>query len=137
VGWPTSGEIDVMEQPLIQLNQNAGSLHYSTTGGGCCSNHQTFTKLFTNTDQLSSAFHTFGILWQPNLITFYFDGQPYGQLDKNSTSTNFWPFNAPEFLIFDNSTPGDPVTMNWQSSTMVVDYVRLWKADGLGSAWTH
>ena len=137
VGWPASGEIDVMEQPLIQLNQNAGSVHYSTSYSGCCDNHKTITRTFTGGQILSEDFHAYGILWTPGKITFYIDGVAYGSASRTDAQTNFWPFDAPAFLIFDNSTPGVKQTMTWKKSTMQIDYVRLWQADGYGAAWTH
>jgi hypothetical protein len=137
IGWPSSGEIDVMEQPLIGLNQNAGSLHYSSTYGGCCANHQTFTKIATLEKPLASGFHSYGILWTKGSVVFYLDGQEYGFMRREDSATHFWPFDAPAFMIFDNSTPGDPRTMAWSHSEMRIDYVRLWKVDGQGAAWTH
>jgi beta-glucanase (GH16 family) len=137
VGWPTSGEIDIMEQPLIGDYQNAGSLHYSNTSGGCCDNHITFTRYFNHTQKLASAYHTFAIAWLPGKVEFFFDGELYGVETRQTASTNFWPFDAPEFLIFDNTTPGPKAQMNWQSSSMLIDWVRVWSLDGQGRVYSH
>jgi beta-glucanase (GH16 family) len=137
VGWPTSGEIDIMEQPLIGDYQNAGSLHYSTTLGGCCDNHTTFTRYFNHTDNLANAFHTYAIAWLPGRVDFYFDGELYGTLSKANAATSYWPFDAPGFLIFDNTTPGNKSQMTWNKSTMLIDYVRVWQLNKLGKVWTH
>lgn len=137
VGWPTSGEIDIMEQPLIGDYQNAGSLHYSNTSGGCCDNHITFTRYFNHTQKLASAYHTFAIAWLPGKVEFFFDGELYGVQTREQSATNFWPFDAPEFLIFDNTTPGQNNQMFWKSSTMLIDYVRVWQLDQQGRVWSH
>ena len=137
VGWPTSGEIDIMEQPLIGDYQNAGSLHYSTTLGGCCDNHITFTRYFDHTQNLANAFHTYAIAWLPGKVDFYFDGKLYGSLSQQNAATAYWPFDAPEFLIFDNTTPGNKSEMTWNKSTMLIDYVRVWQLNKLGKVWTH
>ena len=137
VGWPTSGEIDIMEQPLIGDYQNAGSLHYSNTLGGCCTNHITFTRYFNHTQNLADSFHTYAIAWLPGKVDFYFDGTLYGTLSKSNAATEYWPFDAPEFLIFQNTTPGDKTKMTWNKSTMLIDYVRVWQLNKLGKVWTH
>ncbi|MFM6963502.1 MAG: family 16 glycosylhydrolase [Micrococcales bacterium] len=137
VGWPTSGEIDVLEQPLIAVTQNAGSLHYSTTFGGCCDNRRSFTVTKAAAESLANNFHTYAINWSPGYIEIYLDGIMYGSLSKADAGTKFWPFDSPAFLIFDNATPGNKSAMTWQQSQFLIDYVRLWKSDGRGSAWTH
>jgi beta-glucanase (GH16 family) len=126
-----------MEQPLIGDYQNAGSLHYSNTSGGCCDNHITFTRYFNHTQKLASTYHTFAIAWLPGKVEFFFDGELYGVQTREQSATNYWPFDAPEFLIFDNTTPGPKNQMFWQSSTMLIDYVRVWQLDQQGRVWSH
>jgi len=94
VGWPTCGEIDMMESHGTNASQSNGTIHaigydyYGITAG------------YVNGAPLNQAFHVYGMNWMPYHIQFYVDGNVYSDLDVTKLSTySQWPFNQPIFLI--------------------------------------
>jgi hypothetical protein len=57
-----------------------------------------------------------------------------------SVRTDLWPFNEPIFLIFNNAISDLSSTYNqwsgWNSSTMSIDYLRVYSVNGIGDAIT-
>jgi beta-glucanase (GH16 family) len=88
--------------------------------------HGTFGKSYDTGVDLSAAFHTYGLDWAPDHLTWYFDGRPFYTVRTNVP-------NVPEYLIFNlavgdaNSWPGAPSAATAFPSTMRVDYVRVYK----------
>ena len=76
------------------------------------------------TPDLSAAFHTYGVDWQPGRITFYFDGKPFAVVEK--------PMTDPLYLVISmwfGSASGKPdaSTPTGPSNALQVNYVRAWK----------
>ena len=76
------------------------------------------------TPDLSAAFHTYGVDWQPNRITFYFDGRPFATVEK--------PMTDPLYVVLSmwfgsaSGTP-DASTPTGASNSFQLNYVRAWK----------
>ena len=110
------GEIDIMEQVGTDPTRTEGHLHHNGAVGRSYDTHQ----------DLSAAFHTYGLDWQPDHLTWYFDGAPFFTVTANVP-------NVPEYLIFNlavgdaNSWPGAPDASTVFPATMQVDYVRLYQ----------
>ncbi len=126
VGWPKSGEIDIMEYIGRQPRRIFGTIHgpgYSGSGG--------FTKTKDLPDDLAGDFHVFAIEWQPDKIVWYFDGQIYNQATPEDITPNQWVFNQPFFLLLNVAVGGNlggpvsPATVFPQ--TLTVDYVRQYQ----------
>jgi len=127
VGWPQSGEIDIMEfigkEPLTVY----GTLHgpgYS--GDKAISRSVSLPK----TEKLSSGFHVFAVEWEPTEIRWYFDGKLYSTLTpKDIPSGSRWAFDKPHFLILNFAVggkwPGKPNAATKFPQSMLVDYVRV------------
>lgn len=64
-----------------------------------------------------AGWHTFGSVWEPGKVTYYYDGRAVGTITKGITS-------APMYLILNlSAAPGDAVV----PAVMRVDYVRVWQ----------
>jgi Glycosyl hydrolases family 16 len=74
---------------------------------------------------LTTAFHTYGALWTPNGVAFYYDGQKVGDGRPGIHSTS-----NHQFLVMDiiNQTG----TAMAATKELLVDYVRVWQPDGDG-----
>jgi beta-glucanase (GH16 family) len=126
-GWPSCGEIDVVENNGSTPSKVQGSLHsgsdetqiYTFPGGGSVTN-----------------FHQYVLEWATNAISFYVDGVPYQTQANWSDSAGAYPtpFNQPFFIIMNLAVGGNyignPSAAAINASTfpgqMLVDYVRLY-----------
>ncbi|MFI6083692.1 family 16 glycosylhydrolase [Streptomyces sp. NPDC051217] len=134
VGWPASGEIDIMENVGYEPNTVHGTLHgpgYSGSGGIGAGYSLPGGQAFAD------AFHTFAIDWSPNSIRWSVDGNVFQTRTPADLGGREWVFNKPFFLILNLAVggywPGDPNSSTPFPSTLTVDYVRV-TTDGGGGA---
>jgi len=141
--WPRSGEIDIYEVLGSAQTTNWGTAHFADAGGGHIQGPGANTwNTGTNTTQ---TFHTYGILWKPGSITWYFDGAAKGTARASDYPTSQWPFgktasDTPTFYAILNNAMGGAgggIDSNMNSSTMTVDYVRYYSVDGVGRVTTY
>ena len=139
IGWPNSGEIDIAEGFGNAKTKTSSAVHYSTTGAGCCDNHLYDYIKYDIGQDYSADFHTYGLVWLPNEISFYVDRKLTLRTSSSTIRSKFWPFNTPNFLILNNAvTYGDGfggAWNGWQSSEMLIDYVRHYELDGQGKVF--
>ncbi|MCE2958758.1 MAG: family 16 glycosylhydrolase [Bacteroidota bacterium] len=126
--WPNCGEIDIMELRGQNPTVLIGSIHGPGYSGG-----QAISKSYTlKNDRFDTGFHIFGVEWGPGYINFYVDNVLYNQI-KPSDLPGPWVFNKPFFIIMNIAVGGNFVgSPNDQTvfpQTMLVDYVRVYKAE--------
>lgn len=128
VGWPTCGEIDVMENVGREPAINHGSLHGPGYSGG-----SPLTNIFTlpNGERLSDDFHVYAIEWEPNVVRFYVDSNLYSTKTLSDVPAGRkWVFDHPFFMILNvavgGNFPGNPDNSTTFPQEMIVDYVRVY-----------
>ncbi|MGW7199984.1 ricin-type beta-trefoil lectin domain protein [Streptomyces chryseus] len=126
VGWPNSGEIDVMENVGFEPSTVHGTLHgpgYSGSGGIGAGYTLPGGQAFAD------AFHTFAVDWSPDAITWSVDGTVYQRRTPADLGGKQWVFNKPFFLILNLAVggywPGDPDGSTAFPQQLLVDYVRV------------
>lgn len=107
--WPEDGEIDVMEC----LSDDDASWHYHWSGGEAGG----YPPAWKGDMPGNGGWHTFGVNWQADSLTFYYDGHRVGRHATGVTS-------SPHYLILNLALSGDAVQV---PQTMKVGYVRVWK----------
>ncbi|HMG11856.1 MAG TPA: glycoside hydrolase family 16 protein [Gemmatimonadaceae bacterium] len=127
IGWPQSGEIDIMENIGREPAIAHGTLHGPGYSGG---------DGIGKADTLSNAayaddFHIFAVEWQPDEIRWYVDGRQYHRMTPADLPAGTkWVFDQPFFLLLNVAVggewPGDPDASTTFPQTMVVDYVRAY-----------
>ena len=120
VGWPSCGEIDIMEHRGSELNKIFGTLHYPGRSGG---NADGNTKVISNA---TTEFHIYTLDWTASAIKIYVDNA----LIHSVTNTNNIPFNQDFFFILNVAMGGNfagTVDGAFSAATMEVDYIRIYK----------
>ncbi|MFD5073915.1 lectin [Streptomyces sp. NPDC058371] len=134
VGWPNSGEIDVMENVGYEPSTIHGTIHgpgYSGSAGIGAG------YTLPNGQAFADAFHTFAVDWAPNSIKWSVDGTVYQTRTPADVGGNSWVFNKPFFLILNLAVggywPGDPDGSTSFPQQLVVDSVSVSTSDSSGS----
>ena len=120
VGWPESGEIDIMEQTGANKDEISGTVHYPGNFAGSGP-----TKS-TSVANASTEFHLYTVEWTDTRIEFYVDGVSYHVVDNDATK----PFNADFFLILNvamGGSLGGTVDPNFTEDLMEIDYVKVFQ----------
>jgi beta-glucanase (GH16 family) len=127
VGWPSCGEVDIMEHRGQQVRNLRGSLH----GPGYSGGGNVGKEIDTGVD-LSQAFHTFAIEWDPGRVIFKLDEDAYftatpADLPQGTT----WVYDHPFFIILNvavgGTYVGNPDGTTTFPQTMLVDHVRVYE----------
>ena len=124
-GWPGCGEIDIMEYRGQQVRNNRGSLHGPGYSGGANVGKEVDAGL-----DLSAAFHTYAIEWDPGRVVFKIDNNAFftatpADLPAGTT----WVYDHPFFIILNLAVGGTYVgNVNAEfPQTMLVDHVRVYE----------
>ncbi|MFI6541222.1 RICIN domain-containing protein [Nonomuraea sp. NPDC050547] len=124
VGWPGSGEIDIMENIGREPSTVHGTIHGPGYSGGAG-----IGAAYSISGAYADAFHTFAVDWSPNLIIWYVDGNEYQRRTPADLGGNRWVFDHPFFMIMNVAVgghwPGYPDATTTFPQTMTVDYVRV------------
>ncbi len=129
VGWPASGEIDVMENVGRQPSRLYGTLHgpgYSGSNG--------YGKTIDLPAPVADDFHVFAVDWQEDRIVWTVDGTEYHTATPADVAPNDWAYNHAFYLLLNLAVGGNfggPVAPDTVfPASMLVDYVRVYAAAG-------
>ena len=129
VGWPTCGEIDIMEN----IGKEPSIVHGTFHGPGY-SGAQGISAAYAlpNGQKFSDDFHTFAVEWEPNVVRFYVDGLLYKtRTPADLPAGKSWVFDHPFFIILNVAVgggfPGNPDATTVFPQQMLVDYVRVYQ----------
>ncbi|MFE5212644.1 ricin-type beta-trefoil lectin domain protein [Streptomyces sp. NPDC056600] len=130
-GWPTSGELDVMEN----IGREPGTVHGTIHGPGYSGGEGIGAGYTLPGGQaFADGFHTFAVDWSPNKIVWYVDGNAYQTRTPADLGGDRWVFDHPFFLILNlavgGNWPGSPDGSTSFPQTMTIDYVRVSTSDG-------
>lgn len=120
VGWPESGEIDIMEYKGNEPDVIHGTLHYPGFSGA------DGVTQSTTIENAESEFHVYSVEWTEEQIVFLVDNIAYHTFE-NTPDT---PFHKDFFLILNiamGGTFGGDVDPGFEESSMEVDYIRVYQ----------
>ncbi|AHG93162.1 glycoside hydrolase family 16 (plasmid) [Gemmatirosa kalamazoonensis] len=128
VGWPRSGEIDIMENIGKEPNVVHGTIH----GPGYSGGNGIGGPYALDRGAFADDFHVFAVEWEPGEIRWLVDGQQYRRTTSGVIpATSQWVFDHPFFVLLNlavgGAWPGDPDATTSFPQRMVVDYVRVYK----------
>ena len=132
-GWPTSGEIDIMEHVGYNPDALVMSIHTESF------NHvkQTQKSKSVKKTGMTDNFHVYAVEWLPDKIKFFYDGElqyTYNPVMlKDSPTYKEWPFDRRFHLLINLAFGG-----NWGGARGVnydilpvkyeIDYVRVYQS---------
>jgi beta-glucanase (GH16 family) len=126
---PDCGELDVIEAPEMGPTPTTAwfDLH-GPTGTSDTQQWQTNTTAFGD---LSAAFHTYGIIWNPGAITYTIDGTAVAYVTTSSlVAGSTWEFDSGNYnMLLDLAAggwPGSLVSNSELPATMLVNWVRVY-----------
>ncbi|MCU0367966.1 MAG: family 16 glycosylhydrolase [Cyclobacteriaceae bacterium] len=124
VGWPSCGEIDIMELRGGSPATVDGTVHYNSDGYKYNSSSTTLSS-----GDFSEKFHVFSIVWDFNTITWYVDNKEFKKFNNSNIAS--WPFNKPFFFIMNVAVGGNyggpPNGTTVFPQQMTVDYIRVFQ----------
>jgi len=156
VGWPSDGEIDIMEMgSATGINNNtqdkyySGYFHWSNNGS-----QADYGKALTSSYSLQDDFHLWTLTWDPTSISMYLDLDKY---PNNApyvvmTTSGISAFNLPFFVIFNLAIGGNftgitasnvntkPITAFAKAPDgepkMYIDYVKVYQKGDAGESYS-
>jgi beta-glucanase (GH16 family) len=126
-GWPTCGEIDIMEN----IGREPSIVHGTMHGPGYSGANGIGAPHTLPSGNFSDDFHVFAVEWEPNVIRWYVDGTLYQtRTPSDLPAGTQWVFDHPFFIILNEAVggywPGDPDTTTVFPQKMTIDYVRVY-----------
>jgi beta-glucanase (GH16 family) len=129
VGWPSCGEIDVMENRGKEPATVHGTIHgpgYSGAAG------VTSAYALFGGRRFADDYHVFAVEWEPNAIRFYVDNDLYAtRTPADLPSGTKWVYDHPFFILLNlavgGNWPGPPDDTTSFPAAMRVEYVRVYR----------
>ena len=130
-GWPTCGEIDIMEN----IGKEPGTVHGSLHGPSSAKRTSDTTAPFglPAGQTFANQFHLYAVEWEPGVIRFYVDMNLYATFTQSQwPAGGSWVFDHPFFIILNVAVggiwPRSPDSTTQFPQQMLVDYVRVYSS---------
>jgi hypothetical protein len=120
VGWPSCGEIDIMEQTGQDKGRTSGALHFPDNSGGNAPTDDIANETAT------TEFHNYTVEWTAEVIKLAVDDEVFFSLENTAAS----PFNSDFFFILNvamGGTLGGTIDPDFTTDMMEVDYIRFYQ----------
>jgi beta-glucanase (GH16 family) len=129
VGWPTCGEIDIMEN----IGREPSIVHGTIHGPGYSGGHGLGApNTLPRGRRFADDFHIYAVEWEPQAIRWYVDEQLYEtRTPADLPAGARWVYDHPFFILLNvavgGAWPGSPDATTSFPQTMTVDYVRVYR----------
>ena len=129
VGWPKSGEIDIMEH----IGKEPSNIYATIHGPGYFGKGGPSTVYsLPGKDKFADDFHTFALEWEPEVLRFYCDDVLFKTATpKDLPAGTKWVYDRPYFILLNlaigGNWPGSPDDTTVFPQVMLVDYVRVYQ----------
>ena len=124
VGWPACGEVDIMEHVGNNQGNVQSAMHTPSSYGGTVNHGSQFL------DDVSSEFHVYAVEWTSEKMIFSVDDVVHYTYNPSTKDNNTWPYDSNQFIILNIAMGGGfggTIDSNFVSSTMQIDYVRVYQ----------
>jgi beta-glucanase (GH16 family) len=135
VGWPTCGEIDIMENVGFDPDTICANIHTKSYNHVMRTNKGSRIKI----PKPYEDFHVYAIEWRPERIDFFVDKTKYFTFQNEGTGPAAWPYDKPQYLILNIAIGGSwggqkGIDDGIFPQRMYVDYVRVYQRPGPAAA---
>jgi beta-glucanase (GH16 family) len=126
VGWPSCGEVDIMENVGFEPLKIYGTIH--TLAGSGSSGKGSNVSVSSPWQE----FHVYAMEWYPDRIDILVDDQKYFSYRNDGGGSRAWPFDKPQYLLINLAIGGawggqKGVDDSRFPHEYYVDYVRIYK----------
>ena len=128
VGWPTCGEIDIMENVGFDPLRIHSSVHTAAY------NHTIGTQKSASVVIANPAddFHVYAMEWYADHIDAFVDGQKYFTFTNEGSGARAWPFDKTQYLLINLAIGGawggqQGIDDSRFPHRYLVDYVRIYQ----------
>lgn len=101
VGWPASGEIDILEYVGREPNTLYTSLHYPAHHGGNATSKKTFLP------DIEEGYHTYKARWTRDEISFFYDGKKVYTFIPQTYDEVHYPYRKPFYMLLNMAIGGN------------------------------
>ena len=139
--WPHSGEIDVFESKGYDPQFVQSTAHWFNKDKGKRDQSNNWNKKHFGINT-QDGYHTYGLLWEPNKLTYYIDGVKTHEIKsplRGTHSNGFMPFDKEFYLLLNHGVGGNFLEGHYNPAggyierqyvngqDMSVDYVRVYQ----------
>nr|WP_314834730.1 glycoside hydrolase family 16 protein [uncultured Flavobacterium sp.] len=125
VGWPKSGEIDILEYIGREPHMVFTTLHTQDSHGN------TINTKKTSFPNIEEGFHVFALDWNKDKMDFFVDDILVYTFQPEIKNENTWPFDKPFYFILNVAIGGNfggpAVNDKVFPQDFIVDYIRVYQ----------
>ncbi|MFC6631864.1 family 16 glycosylhydrolase [Microbulbifer taiwanensis] len=127
VGWPNSGEIDIMEHVGFEPTLTHGALH-----GPGYSGNTPIAGTYNVGQNVDANYHVYAVEWNSSGISWFVDGNNFYNVSRAQVEQyGPWVYDHPFFILLNvavgGNWPGSPDASSVFPQRMYVDYVRVYQ----------
>jgi hypothetical protein len=125
-GWPTCGEIDILEFLGHDLTKIYSTIHFKSGN-----NARNISKSYINSTPIPDEYHVYSLVWETDKMRMLIDDKLIGEFLASDLGGATNPFNDKFFFLFNvavgGNWPGSPNATTYFPQWMFVDYVRVFQ----------
>lgn len=125
-GWPTCGEIDILEFLGHDLTKIYSTIHFKSGTGS-----RNISKSYVNATPIPDEYHVYSLVWETDKMRMLVDDKLIGEFLVSDLGGATYPFNEKFFFLFNlavgGNWPGSPNATTYFPQWMYVDYVRVFQ----------
>lgn len=126
LGWPTCGEIDIMEFLGQDVTKVYSAIHFKAGTGS-----RNITKSFSSSSPLPEEFHVFSLVWAQDSFKTLIDDKVIGEFKLSDLAGATYPFNDKFYFLINMAVggnwPGAPNASTYFPQWYYVDYIRVFQ----------